>query len=76
MSNTESVNRVNANELKKEVDMTVKTQRISESRFAAKGSFSKEFVKIVRTFSKFFWDLKSEMLDFTDRTRSSIYQLA
>jgi len=37
--------------------MTVKTQRISESRFAAKGSFSKEFVKIVRTFSKFFWDL-------------------
>ncbi len=52
MSNADS-----ANELKKKVDMTVKNQRLSESRFAAKGSFSKEFVKIVQTFSKFFWDL-------------------
>ena len=40
MSNTGSVDRVNASELKKEVNWNVQTEVISDNRFAAKGDNS------------------------------------
>ena len=49
-------NNFNASNLKKPVNKTVETQIINEKRFAAKGAYSKDFLQIVKSFPKYFWD--------------------
>lgn len=52
----ESKSTFNASKLTKVVSKDITTQVISETRFAAKGAYSKEFLEIVRSFPKIYWD--------------------
>lgn len=53
-------NNFNATNLVKPNNKNIVTQVISRKRFAAKGAYSQEFVDIVKSFSKTFWDVEQK----------------
>lgn len=60
----------NAKKLKKDRDMSVYTEIISKTRFAAKSVYSTDFLNIVKTFEKHFWNTEGQFwtlpIDFHD----------
>jgi hypothetical protein len=56
ITNHVDIQTFNAKKIKRENNMKVKIDIFSPSRFAAKTEYSEEFVAIVKSFDKVFWD--------------------